>query len=100
MINVIGDKSMLINKTNDCELKGESILRDDFSEKRKQYYNIIKLKEDYRSIFIKGDYVIQIIDDSNYIKYVWINAHSVEKLLGQRNNQYHLLIDNILGNKS
>ncbi|BAO05147.1 MULTISPECIES: hypothetical protein [Clostridium] len=99
MINIIGDKSILINKRNDCELKGEIILRDDFSKKRKQYYNIVKLKEDCKSIFIKGEYVIEIIDDSNYIKYIWINGDSVEKLLSQKNDQYRLLIDNMLRNK-
>ncbi|KOY66133.1 hypothetical protein [Clostridium sporogenes] len=99
MINIIGDKSILINKRNDCELKGEIILRDDFSKKRKQYYNIVKLKEDCKFIFIKGEYVIEIIDDSNYIKYIWINGDSVEKLLSQKNDQYRLLIDNMLRNK-
>ncbi|AJD29117.1 calcium-binding protein [Clostridium botulinum] len=99
MINIIEDKSILINKANDCEPKREIILKDDFSKKRKQYYNIVKLKEDCKSIFVKGEYVIEIIDDSNYIKYIWINGDSVEKLLNQKNDQYRLLIDNILGNK-
>ncbi|OSA73588.1 calcium-binding protein [Clostridium botulinum] len=99
MINIIEDKSILINKGNDCEPKREIILKDDFSKKRKQYYNIVKFKEDYKSIFVKGEYAIEIIDDSNYIKYIWINGDSVEKLLSQKNDQYHLLIDNILGDK-
>ncbi|APF25316.1 MULTISPECIES: calcium-binding protein [Clostridium] len=99
MINIIGDKSILINKRNDCEPKKEIVLKDDFSKKRKQYYNIIKLKENYKEIFLDGEYVLEVIDDSNYIKYISINGDSVEKLLSQKNDQYRLLIDNILGNK-
>lgn len=33
MINIIGDKSILINKRNDCEPKKEIVLKDDFSKK-------------------------------------------------------------------
>ncbi|WP_434284627.1 calcium-binding protein [Clostridium botulinum] len=99
MINIIEDKSILINKGNDYEPKREIILKDDFSKKRKQYYNIVKFKEDYKSIFVKGEYAIEIIDDSNYIKYIWINGDSVEKLLIQKNDQYRLLINNILGDE-
>ncbi|APU87333.1 hypothetical protein [Clostridium botulinum] len=34
MINIIGDKSILINKRNDCEPKKEIVLKDDFLKKK------------------------------------------------------------------
>ncbi len=99
MINIIGDKSILINKRNDCEPKKEIVLKDDFLKKESNITTIIKLKENYKRDILDGEYVLEVIDDSNYIKYISINGDSVEKLLSQKNDQYRLLIDNILGNK-